>query len=64
MSEKIKALEETIHLKENVMRECQTQIRQAQSILENMNDKYKRAMEDKLYLQQQLIEELKKGSGV
>lgn len=60
MSEKIKELQEAIKLKDEVLIECQAQIRQAHSILESMSDKYKRAMEGKLYLQQQLIEELKK----
>lgn len=60
MSEKIKAIRETLRLKDQILIECQAQIRQAHSILENMSDRYKRAMEDKLYLQEQLIEELQK----
>lgn len=62
MNGKIEAIQETIKLKDQILIECQAQIRQAQGILENMSDRYKRALEDKLYLQQQLIEELKKGS--
>ena len=64
MTHKIEAIKEVIRLKEQVMRESQTQIRQAQAILENMQEIYRKAMEDKLYLQQQLIEELEKAQKI
>lgn len=62
MNNKAEAIKEIIRLKERVMMESQSAIRQAESMLENMRHTYKKAMEDKLYLQEQLIEELKKGS--
>jgi hypothetical protein len=57
MNQNIKAIEEVIKLKEEIMIESQTQIRQAQDILERMRKVYKRAMEDKIYLQDSLLKE-------
>jgi hypothetical protein len=58
--EKIKALQDSIKLQEGIMIESQAQIRQAHDILEKMGKEYKRAMEEKLNLQQRLIDELQK----
>jgi len=56
-TDKQKALQESIKLWEGIMIETQTQIRQAETILEKMQKEYKRAMQEKSYLQDKLIEE-------
>lgn len=60
LTDKQKALQESIKLWEGIMIETQNQIRQAESILEKASKEYKRAMQEKSYLQDQLIEENEK----
>ena len=59
-TDKQKALQESIKLWEGIMVETQSQIRQAENILENASKEYKRAMQEKSYLQDKLIEENEK----
>jgi exonuclease VII small subunit len=56
MNEKIKGLKTAIKMQEDIMREAQNSIRQAEATLEAMNKSYKRAMEEKLHLQAKLIQ--------
>lgn len=55
-----KALQESIRLWEGIMIETQSQIRQATNILETASKEYKRALEEKLHLQNLLIAENEK----
>lgn len=57
---KIDSLRESINMQENIMMESQASIRQAHAVLEKMNFQYKRALEQKIHLQEKLIEELQK----
>ena len=59
-TDKQKALQESIKLWEDIMVETQSQIRQAENILERASKEYKRAMQEKSYLQDKLIEENEK----
>jgi len=59
-TDKQKALQESIKLWEGIMIETQSQIRQAENILEKASKEYKRAMQEKSYLQDRLIEENEK----
>lgn len=56
-TEKQKALKESIKIYEGIMIESQSQIRQAETVLEKMQKEYKRAMQEKSDLMDQLIEE-------
>ena len=59
-TDRIKGLEDAIKLQEGIMIETQTMIRQAEDILQKMKPRYQRAMEEKINLQDKLIEEMKK----
>lgn len=54
--ERIKAIQEALQVQRDIMIETQAQKRQAQGILEQAEKQYKRAMEEKLNLQERLIE--------
>lgn len=57
---KIDALRDSIKMQQDIMIESQALIRQAQSMLDENNPRYKRALEKTFHLQQSLIEELQK----
>jgi hypothetical protein len=57
---KIESLRESIKMQDDIMIESQASIRQAHATLERMNIQYKRALEQKIHLQERLIEELQK----
>jgi hypothetical protein len=58
--DKVKVLQESIKLQEGVMIDTQTQIRLAHDMLDRNQKAYKRAMEEKINLQDKLIQELQK----
>jgi hypothetical protein len=57
---KIDALMDSIKMQQDIMIESQALIRQAQSMLDENNPRYKKALEKTLHLQEKLIEELQK----
>lgn len=62
MNEKLKGLHEAIKIQESIMATSQTRIREAKVIFDEMELAYKRAMEEKIYLQSAMVDELLKES--
>jgi hypothetical protein len=55
LKKKIEAIQAAIKMQEYVMREAQAEIRKANTVIDDMQREYRRAMEEKINLQDRLV---------